>query len=78
MARVLAAREPLFRAIAGADATPESLADEAKARGHEDASIAAQRLATYWRGDPETKEDYLSRPTGSSDPGTARSAAARR
>jgi formate dehydrogenase accessory protein FdhE len=44
-----------------AEAGPEALAGDARARQKDLASTARDRLLVYWSGDRITKEDYLSR-----------------
>jgi FdhE protein len=40
---------------------PEALAEDARARKSDDAAAASARLLVYWDGDPEARDDYLSR-----------------
>jgi hypothetical protein len=44
-----------------ARAGPGPLADEARSRSEEDATLTCERLLVCWRGERETAEDYLSR-----------------
>ena len=44
-----------------ASSGPAQLAEQARARLRDDAQTARTRLLVYWSGDPEARDDYLSR-----------------
>lgn len=44
-----------------AEAGPEALAQQARARLREDEAVARERLLVFWTGDQPSREDYLSR-----------------
>ena len=55
---LLAHAKPVLR---HASSGPRSLAEQARARLGDDAQTARTRLLVYWSGDPDARDDYLSR-----------------
>ncbi len=57
--RVGRGRDALLRFVA--ECGPPGLAEGARALGEQDPSHAGSRLLAFWRGDPHSRDDYLSR-----------------
>jgi formate dehydrogenase accessory protein FdhE len=57
--RVVSLVTPVLGAAAASG--PAELAEHARTRGAEDAETAEERLLTFWRGDANARDDYLSR-----------------
>lgn len=55
---LLARAEPVLR---HASAGPAQLAEQARTRLRDDSQTARIRLLVYWSGDPDARDDYLSR-----------------